>query len=282
MACWQRPPPSWAATVGVDVHSSPFDLYRAGQSPLHRLDARAKLILALALVLCLSLTPGTAWPTYILLFALILSSTVLSELGPGLVLRRAMLALPFAVAALPLLLTVPGQTLVSVRLGPLVLAISQPGLVRFISIVIRSWLSVQVAILLTATTELPDLLAAMSHLRLPRLLVAVLSLMWRYLAVLVDEALRMMRARESRSGSWTGRGGSTVGWRASVTGSMAGSLFLRGLERSEHIHNAMLSRGYDGSIRSFETGAMDKSSRVLVWLGLLILGGLLLLGHWLA
>lgn len=264
------------------MHSSPFDLYQAGHSPLHRLDARAKVILALAMVLCLSLAPLTAWPTYILLFALILSSTVLSELGLALVLRRAMLALPFAAAALPLLLTVPGRTLASVRLGPLVLAVSQPGLLRFVSIVVRSWLSVQVAILLTATTQLPDLLAAMAQLRLPRLLVAVLSLMWRYLAVLVDEALRMMRARESRSGSWTGRGGATVLWRASVTGAMAGSLFLRGLERSERIHNAMLSRGYDGSIRSFETGAMDKRTQMLVWLGLLILGGLLLLGYWLA
>lgn len=248
---------------------------------MHRLDARAKLILSLALVLCLSLTPATAWPVYILLFALILSGAVLSEVGPGLVLRRALVALPFAVAALPLLLTVPGRSIASVRLGRLLLSVSEPGLVRFLSILIRSWLSVQVAVLLTATTELPDLLVAMGQLHVPRLLVAVLSLMWRYLAVLVDEAMRMIRARDSRSGSWTSQSGGTLAWRASVTGAMAGSLFLRGLERSERIHNAMLSRGYDGSIRSLENNVLDRGSQMLVLLGLLLLGSLLLLGYWL-
>ena len=31
---------------------------------------------------------------------------------------------------------------------------------------------------------------------------------------------------------------------------MAGSLFLRGIERSDRIYMAMLSRGYDGEVRS--------------------------------
>jgi cobalt/nickel transport system permease protein len=201
------------------------------------------------------------------------------SLGPGLMLRRALVALPFAVAALPLLLTVSGQTLASFRIGAFTLSVTVPGLERFVSIVLRSWLSVQVAIVLTATTQLPDLLVAMGQLRMPRLLVAVLSLMWRYLAVLVDEALRMTRARDSRSGSWTGRGGGSVAWRASVTGAMAGSLFLRGLERSERIHNAMLARGYDGSIRSITVRPLDGRSRLMVAIALALLIVLLLLGY---
>ena len=51
------------------------------------------------------------------------------------------------------------------------------------------------AIVLASTTAFPDLLAAMRALRLPRLLVAVIGLMWRYLFVLVDEVMRLMRAR---------------------------------------------------------------------------------------
>ena len=263
------------------MHSSPFDLYQSGSSPLHRLDARVKLILSFAAILCLSLSPAAAWPVYILMLAFTISCAVLSEVGTRLMLRRALVALPFAVAALPLLFTVPGPTLAPLRIGALALSVSVSGLERFASIVLRSWLSVQVAILLTATTQLPDLLSAMGRLRMPRLLVAILALMWRYLAVLVDEALRMMRARDSRSGSWTDRGGGTLAWRASVTGAMAGSLFLRGLERSERIHNAMLARGYDGSIRSLENDPIDRSSQMLVLLALIILGSLLVLGYWL-
>ncbi|HOU25305.1 MAG TPA: energy-coupling factor transporter transmembrane component T, partial [Anaerolineae bacterium] len=171
-------------------------------------------------MLCISLMPVAAWPVYILLLALILSAAILSELRMRPLLRRSMVALPFALAALPLLLTVPGQTAVALRLGPLHLAVTVPGVERFASIVVRSWLSVQVAILLTATTQLPDLLVAMGQLHMPRLLVAILSLMWRYLAVLVDEAIRMMRARDARSASWCGRGVGKLAWRTSVTESM--------------------------------------------------------------
>lgn len=260
------------------MHISPFDAYHAEDSFWHRLDARVKLVLTLAFVLCVSLAPVGAWPVYILLLALVLSVSILAELGPAFVLQRAFVALPFALAALPLLVTVQGAPLLSIPVGPWRLSVSAAGLERFLSIALKSWLSVQMAILLTATTPLPDLLLAMRALRLPKLLVAVLGLMWRYLAVLGDEALRMIRAREARSGSWQERSGGTLGWRASVTGAMAGSLFLRGYERSERIYNAMLARGYDGTIRSFPLPPLSFRERVLVFLSLVVFLALLLLG----
>jgi cobalt/nickel transport system permease protein len=60
---------------------------------------------------------------------------------------------------------------------------------------------------------------------------------------------------------------------------MAGSLFLRGLERSERIHNAMLARGYDGSIRSITVRPLDGRSRLLVVIALALLIVLLLFGY---
>jgi len=115
-------------------------------------------------------------------------------------------------------------------------------LVRFFSILARSWLSVQMAIVLTAVTPIPDLLHALRHLRVPPLLVAVIGLMVRYLTILSDEALRLMRARDARSvGS-----GSSLLWRAQVTGNMVGQLFLRSYDRSERVYQAMLARGFDG------------------------------------
>jgi cobalt/nickel transport system permease protein len=261
------------------MHISPFDAYRAEDSLWHRLDSRVKLVLTLAFVLCVSLTPMGAWPVYILLLALVLSASILAELGPAFVLRRAFVALPFALAALPLLVTVKGAPLLSIPVGPWLLSVSMAGLERFVSIALKSWLSVQMAILLTATTPLPDLLVAMRALRLPKLLVAILGLMWRYLGVLGDEAMRMIRAREARSGSWNERSGGTLGWRAGVTGNMAGSLFLRGYERSERIYNAMLARGYDGTIRSFPLRPVPAAQRVLLLCTLLLLAVLLMLGY---
>jgi cobalt/nickel transport system permease protein len=264
---------------GGAMHFSPFHAYRVGDSLLHGIDPRVKLLTTLGFVLSVSLAPVGAWPIYVLLFAFVQSASVASELGWAFVLRRAALALPFVLAALPILVTVKGDPLLSIPLGAWSLSVTAAGLERFLSIALKSWLSVQMAILLTATTPLPDLLLAMRAFRLPRLLIAILSLMWRYLAVLIDEAMRMMRAREARSGSWQEHGGGSLLWRARVTGAMAGTLFLRGYERSERIYNAMLARGYDGTSRSFPPKPLSTADWLLLLSALFVLSALLLLGH---
>ncbi len=235
------------------MHVHFLDPFRPGNSPLHRLDPRIKLILAVAFILTNALLPTGAWPVYILLLAVILSVEVLSELGVGYVLKRSALALPFVLAAVLLIFTFPGPTLFAWPLGPWTIQVSLTGLERFASISTKSWLSVQAAILLSATTSFPDLLVAMRALHVPRLMVSVFALMWRYLFVLVDEASRLMRARLARSGQSDKPGvhtGGSLAWRASVSGGMAGSLFLRAFERSDRIYMAMLSRGYDGEART--------------------------------
>ncbi len=64
---------------------------------------------------------------------------------------------------------------------------------------------------------------------------STISFMYRYLAVLSDEASRLVRARASRSADLTGHGGGSIRWRAGVVGGMVGSLFIRSYERSERV-----------------------------------------------
>jgi cobalt/nickel transport system permease protein len=299
------------------MHISFLDPYQPRPSLIHRLDARVKLVLALAFILATALAPPGAWPVYVLLFALVFAVEILSELGVGHVLRRALIALPFALAALPVLFTVPGPALLTLQIGPWDLTITGPGLDRFISILLKSWISVQMAIVLAASTAFPDLLMAMRAIRVPRLLVAIFGLMWRYLFVLADEALRLLRARSARSGlayqpfdpklttearrtrrfpnrlrasmvrsstvpdhdRSAGKVGGTVAWRARVTGGMAGSLFLRSFERSDRIYAAMAARGYDGEVRAFPLPPIAPVSWVVLVGGLSLLGLLTLLGY---
>jgi len=263
----------------MSLHVNFLDPYRPRPSLIHGLDARVKLALALAFILTVALTPPGAWPVYILLFALVLSVELLSELGVVSVLKRAMLALPFVLAALPVLVTTRGVPLAVIPLGPWALAISGPGLAKFLSIVAKSWLSVQMAIVLAASTPFPDLLLAMRAIRVPRLLVAIFGLMWRYLFVLVDEALRLLRARTARSGTSPAASpgqkvGGSVAWRARVTGGMAGSLFVRSYERADRIYAAMAARGYDGEVRSFPLPPISAANWGVLLAGL---GGLALL-----
>ena len=263
------------------MHVHFLDPYRPITSPIHALDGRVKFVLALAFILTTSLTPFAAWPVYILLFALILSVEILSGLGVGYVLKRALLALPFVLAAFPIIFTNGSSVLFTLPLGPWILTAYSQGLERFISMAIKSWLSIQAAILLAASTPFPELLQAMRSVGIPRLLVGMFGLMWRYLFVLVDEAMRLMRARQARSGESnrpSARKNGTLGWRARVTGGMAGNLFLRAFERSDRIYMAMVSRGFDGEIRVLPVAPISRTARVYLAAGSVILLGLLFYG----
>jgi cobalt/nickel transport system permease protein len=261
------------------VHVHFLDPYRHRDSPLHRLDPRIKFVLTLAFILAVALTPIGTWAVYILLFAIILAVEILSDLGVAYVIKRATLALPFVLAALPVIFTTQGTPLLEIPVWSWTLVITQEGLARFISIALKSWISVQAAILLAASTPFPELLAAMRAVKIPRLLVAIFGLMWRYLFVLVDETLRLLRARAARSGQSDRPGlkqGGRLAWRARVTGSMAGNLFVRAFERSDRIYVAMLSRGYDGEVRAAPLPALSPTSWLILIIGLFVLGALVL------
>ncbi len=266
------------------MHVHFLDPYRPRPSLIHALDPRVKLTLALAFILGVALTPIAAWPVYVFLTALLLSVVLLSELGVGYVLKRSALALPFVLAAIPILVTAPGATLWAVTVDGMALRLTDAGAARFGSILLKSWLSVQMAIVLAASTPFPQLLLAMRALRIPRLLVAIFGLMWRYLFVLVDEALRLLRARAARSAApdhpLVGtRPGGTIAWRARVAGGMAGNLLIRSLDRGERIYAAMAARGYDGEVRAFPMPPIPTGQRLALIGGLVLLALLVGLSH---
>jgi cobalt/nickel transport system permease protein len=183
---------------------------------------------------------------------LVVGVSMVARLGPLRTARNAFFALPFMLATLPLVFTRPGDPLATIPIGPLMVTVSGQGLREFTTIAIKSWVSVQAALLLSFSTPFHDLVDGLRQLRLPRIMVAIISFMYRYLAVLAGEASRMNRARAARSAvgpADSGRAGGSLRWRASVTGHMVGSLFLRSYERSERIYAAMQARGFDGELR---------------------------------
>ncbi len=246
----------------------PFDRYQEGAGFLHRLDPRVKVVLTALGILSNVLIPDGAWSAFLLTFALILYLTHLAKLPWGFVLKRSLIILPFTLTAFSVIFITPGTTLTVFRLGPWSFSATHAGVIRFLSILARGLLSVQMAILLTATTSFADLLHAFRHLRLPRALVGTLAFTYRYLDVLGDEAVRLMRARQARSARLPGvsvRQG--VRWRGKVTGAMVGQLFLRSLERGERVYYAMLARGYRGHIYTLNPHAMTADDWVFAWVG---------------
>jgi cobalt/nickel transport system permease protein len=267
------------------MHISFLDPYRPRQSLIHALDPRIKFALALMFIFTVALTPIGAWPVYILLLSLALSVVMLSNLGLGFVLKRAVLALPFVLAALPTVFIISRDVPLERLYHVWFLTVSLDGLERFISIALKSWISVQIAIVLASSTPFPELLQAMRAMRIPRLLVALFGLMWRYLFVLADEALRLMRARAARSGASDQSGfktGGSVAWRAQVVGGMAGNLFLRAFDRSDRIYMAMVARGYDGETRALPLPPITSGSWLTLAAGSTALLLLLLIAFLLA
>jgi cobalt/nickel transport system permease protein len=235
-----------------------LDRYVEGTSIFHRADARLKFVLTLAAILSLALVPPGSYAAFGLAWLVLVACSATAGLGPFRLSRAGVIALPFALAAFPLIFTRPEEIIGSIALGPVTLTISADGIRMFTSIMIRSWLSVQVALLLAFTTPFHDLVDALRELRLPRIMIAVISFMYRYLAVLAEEASRMLRARDARSADPTGKGGGSIRWRATVTGRMVGSLFIRAYERSERIYAAMQARGFEGEFRHLGTRTMSR------------------------
>lgn len=261
----------------MTLSSSFLDRYVDMESPVHGLDARVKLLLGLGFVLAVALVPVGTWWALVLLAGLLWSAVLQSRMGLGTILGRALVALPFALVAITMVFTRAGAPLFELPLGFITLTATDTGLLAFVTVVVKSWLSVQAALLLTMTTHFTDLLHGLQGLRLPALLVAVLSFAYRYLFVLIDEAQRLLRARECRSAELSDRrSGGSIAWRAAVVGRMVGTLFLRAYERSERIYVAMLSRGFDGTLRARAPRPLESSEQGLLAIGLALCAAVVL------
>ncbi|HSM54940.1 MAG TPA: cobalt ECF transporter T component CbiQ [Candidatus Sulfomarinibacteraceae bacterium] len=262
------------------MHAHALERYESRDSLLHALDPRVKVLLTFLFIISTSMLPDGAWWAFVASWAFLWLATYLARFTMAFVLRRSVIALPFALAAVTLLFTVPGPALLSWQVGGRALTISEPGLVRFAGVMTRSWLSVQMAILLTASTPFPDLMHALRHLRVPHVLIAIIGFMYRYLFVLADEARRLLRAREARSAAPApGAGGSSLLWRARVAGNMVGTLFLRSMERSERVYNAMVARAYRGRLLTLTPHAMARRDWLATVVALLLFAAIQALGR---
>ena len=241
-----------------------LDRYLEGRSWFHSADARIKLVMALGFIFATTSIPPGKWIGFAAMLALVWLAAGISRVGLLRVFLRSLVAIPFILIALPTVFTKPGIPLFELNLALFTLTGTQEGLDFFISVLLKSWASVTAAVVLTATTPPLRLLEALRALRIPAVLVAIVMLMYRYLFVLVDEAQSLMRARTARSAAIGPKSGGSLVWRAKSAGGMAGSLFIRTLDRSERIYMAMLARGYDGTLRQSRVDSLERGPILLL------------------
>lgn len=221
-----------------------LDQYSDIDSYFHRLDARTKLIYTFIFILLVVMTPLDSW----LLLGFYTGITVVliltSKLPPVYVIRRSLVVMPFV-----LLIAVftpffrEGEVIGSVKIWIWNIGVTDTGVQVFLNVMAKAWLSILNLIWLTATTKITHILYALDRLHFPRVLVMILSFMYRYIFVIVDEVMRMKQARDGRN-----VGGNKLRNLRTI-GNMIGMLFVRSYERSERVYNSMVSRGFEGQAR---------------------------------
>ncbi|MFC2072604.1 cobalt ECF transporter T component CbiQ [Chloroflexota bacterium] len=222
-----------------------LEQYSDLNSFIHKLDPRTKLITTMAFILAVALTPPNQWQAFITYFFLIATLMFLSKVPALYILKRSLVIMPFV---LMIAIFVPffkdGEVAGSYNIWLWQVSVTYNGLQVLWNILAKAWLSILSLILLTSTTKITNLLMGLEQLHLPRVMVMILSFMYRYIFVLVDEVMRMKQARDSRN-----FGGSKL-WQLRTIGNMIGTLFIRSYEQSERIYAAMLARGFDGHSRT--------------------------------
>lgn len=234
-------------------------LYVHEHSPLHRMSPQVKLVALVAFVVSAAITPREAlWAfgayAVILLFLIRIARLRIRFVG-----ARLVGILPFVLFAFIIPLIASGE-----RTEILGLSVSVEGMWAAWGILAKATVGASASILLAATTEVPDILRGMTVLRVPPLLISVAGFMIRYIELIADELARMRVAMRSRGYEprWI--------WQAGPVAAAAGATFIRSYERGERVYDAMLSRGF--------TGTMPDPARrrpgTVEWVGAMTVAGL--------
>lgn len=211
-----------------------LDKYSYLDSPVHRLSAIGKIIISAQLLVAILAIPAktaglpllAGFPSglwlYLGVFMFLALALILSRIPVLFVLKRILAFMPFILLIIVLL--------------PLMQKGGGLEMALFTSI--RALLSILVIVLLTSTTKFSDLLDGLRALKMPPIIIMMLSFIYRYFFILTDEMERLWYAVRLRAPGMRGL------QKVKTLSRLVGHLFIHSYERSERIYQAMTMRGY--------------------------------------
>ena len=229
-------------------------------TPVHRVDARAKAVVTFAFIAVVmsfpvhevsALTPFPLFPVALVALGRIPSRQIL---------KKILIAAPFALVVGMFNPFIDRQPLAVI--GPFTVT---GGWMSFGSIMLRFVMTVGAALALVACTGMNRLGAGLGQLGVPRVFIVQLLFLYRYLFVVVDEGNKMFRSVELRSER-------AHPLRLRTYGSLIGTLLLRSMDRAERVYRDMVSRGFDGEIRMLKRSSFRWTDSVFIggWLAYFI------------
>ena len=111
------------------------------------------------------------------------------------------------------------------------------GVISMLTLMLKGLFCLMASFLLMATTPIDSLCAALRKLHVPKMLVTLLLLTYRYVGVMTEELAVMTDAYHLRA---PGQKGIHI----SAWGSFLGQLLLRSMDRAQELYTSMLLRGY--------------------------------------
>lgn len=224
-----------------------FGRYIPGDSIIHRLDPRAKLLASFYFIGIIFLANN--WQTYLFLFAFTMATIALSKIKYKFFINgvKPLIWLILFTVVLQVLFSRGGE--VYFEWGPIV--ISQFGLLNGVFIFCRFVLIIFMSTLLTLTTAPLALTDAIEFLLRPLNVVKfpvhesalMLSIALRFVPTLMDETEKIMNAQRARLFDF-GEGNVFQQMKSIVP--LLVPLFVSSFNRAEELATAMEARGYQG------------------------------------
>ena len=217
-------------------------------SKLRSLDPIPKLWLALGTLVCCLFCESIA----VGLFTLVLMGTLTAALGgvkARVLLRFFRVPLAFLVIGCLTIVVRPiptqeGALWSAWLLGRFLWGVTPEYLYLGAMVLCKALGAIACMYFLSLNTPMTDLTAALERLHVPRLLVELMELIYRFIFVFADTAHRIRVAQESRLGY--------QGFSSSIRclGELASVLFLRAWRQGDRVWCALESRGYTGALRT--------------------------------
>lgn len=219
-----------------------------GDSHVHRLDARVKLVVTLAAVVALVAYPvsGSVYLLAAVMGAFLFAVLLISRVPLRAYLLRVGVILPFGLSILLLQILFPPVAFADptvLATLPAGLVITAEALAKASMIGVRFVLCIGFVVLLSSTTRLQDLLTGARRLGFPSEFTLILGMMARYLFVFGQMLVRVRNALATRCFEPFDRSLS-YRYRLRQLGNTLGTIFLRSYEQGERTYTAMLCRGY--------------------------------------
>lgn len=124
--------------------------------------------------------------------------------------------------------------------------VSYVGIQHGLQLFLKAFGAMSCLVFLSLSTPMVDLLVAFRQLGLPKFLIEIMGLVYRFIFVLLDTSNQIFVAQSCR----LGYSGLRNGYRS--LGTMASMVFIRAYKRSDDLYTALEARGYDGELKILE------------------------------